>query len=92
MDSDSGRNHEAYLSVAADLNYFEGLGVLVNRGLLYIGFIEELMGSHITTLWEQFESLMMETRRRGSPRFFESFEYLYGELKKYRAKLDLQKT
>ena len=83
-------DYESYVTVA---NYFEGVGMLVKRGLLDISFVENLLSTHIVQFWSKFGSHMMETRENWKrPRMWEWVEFLYRELEKQEEKLGPQKN
>jgi len=92
-DQDSGSGREAYESSLAISHYFEGIGMLVQQGLLDISFVESLMASHVIRLWTKMEPVVME-RRKNIMRFgvFEHLEYLYRELLEYEEKLGRPQT
>jgi hypothetical protein len=62
--------------------YFEGIGVMVKRGLVDVTLVDDLMSGHIVSSWERFESLILEWRRSMNwPQLLEWWEYLYHEVK-----------
>jgi hypothetical protein len=68
------------------MTFFEGVGVLLKRKLADIGLIYDLFA--VKTPWEKVEPMIQDIRKHfGEPRLFESFEYLYNEMKKYEQKL-----
>jgi hypothetical protein len=63
----------------------EGMGVMVKRGLLDVGFISDWISGGIMMDWEKLEPIIREHRIRQSyPHFQEYHEYLYNEVKKYK--------
>lgn len=71
----------SWFSVAA---FFEGVEVLVKRGLIDLALVDDLLAVSIKRTWEKIGPV--ETRSRehfNNPRLFDDFEYLYNELMKY---------
>jgi hypothetical protein len=63
--------------------YYEGIGVLVKRGLVDPTFVDDLMSTGILRYWEKFEPIVRETRARSDwPQRAEYQEYLYNQIKK----------
>jgi hypothetical protein len=63
--------------------YLEGIGILVVRGLVDIGLVDDLFSAYIISYWEKFESIELEVRERFNvPQSGEWVEYLYREVKK----------
>ena len=66
------------------IRYYEGVGVLVKKGLIDLNLVGELMSSHVIRFWDQMESVFKGIRERLNwPEVFQGFEYLYNEIKKY---------
>ena len=60
----------------------EGLGVLVKRGLVDVGIVDDMMSGDVIGFWEKYGGAVREFRlRRGYPQALEWAEYLYGEVK-----------
>jgi hypothetical protein len=63
--------------------FFEGMGVMVKRGLIDVTVVDDLLSGPIMGLWQKHESIILEDRRRRSmPTMWEWFEYLYEEVRK----------
>jgi hypothetical protein len=63
--------------------YFEGLGVLVKKGLIDVDLVEDLFSRRIEWFWETFSPLIPLARnRQNDPKLYDSIEYLYNEIKK----------
>ena len=76
------QNIDEYSRFYTILDYFEGIGVLVKRGLIDISFIDDLFSGLIVMYWEKLESIIMEIRvKMNWPQAGEYFEYLYKEIK-----------
>jgi len=62
--------------------FIEGLGVLVKRGLVDKGFVDDMMSGDIIGFWEKYGNFVKEERRRMNyPQALEWAEYLYNEVK-----------
>lgn len=70
------------LSLRATIGaYFEGMGVLIERGLIDPTLVDDLMSSPILMYWRKFEPVIHEARRRsGYPQRAEYQEYLYNQI------------
>ena len=64
--------------------FFEGLGVLVKKGLIDIELVEDLLSQRIIWYWETVHQPMIKDTRRitDDPTQYDSFEYLYHEMRK----------
>jgi hypothetical protein len=75
-DADAYSNHQILH------NFYEGLGVLVKRGLIDINLVEDLFSQRIVWHWERFEKLFLRAREiTGDYSQYDSMEYLYHEMK-----------
>jgi hypothetical protein len=79
-------NPDTYYHFSSIGTYFEGIGVLVNRGLVDPTLVDDLISGSVTFFWEKFgESIIKERRRRDNfPQLFEWVEYLYNAIKPIR--------
>jgi hypothetical protein len=60
----------------------EGLGVLVKRGLVDVGIVDDMMSGDVIGFWEKYGGAVKEFRvRLGYPQALEWTEYLYNEVK-----------
>jgi hypothetical protein len=58
--------------------FFEGLGVLVKRGLIDPGLVDDLMSSYIIEYWQKNEQFIVEWRKRSNQATIAEWqEYLY---------------
>jgi hypothetical protein len=65
--------------------YFEGIGVLVQRGLLSTEIVHEILGGGIIMWWNKHSGFIKEFRvRSGLPTYADQVEYLYDEMMKFR--------
>jgi len=73
---------EVYASIWSACNYYEGIGVLVKRGLIESSLVDDLISGSIIRTWEEFGTIILEIRVRNNyPQMYEWFEYLYNEVK-----------
>ena len=64
---------------------FEGLGVLLEKGLIDIELVDSLFGPSLDTLWEPIRPFIYNTREAlKQPFMFSHFEYLHDKLNDYR--------
>jgi len=77
-------NPDAFASWASIAAYYEGIGVLVERGLIDINLVYDLLHVSIIRAWEKMSPEFKEARESedGHPKLWDSFEYLYHEIKK----------
>jgi hypothetical protein len=74
-------NYTIYSSV---MSYFEGIGVLVKRGLIGIEIVYDLLALQIKSIWEKNREITYASREYlGMPTLWDDLEYLYDELMKY---------
>ena len=66
---------------------FEGLGVLLEQGLIDIKLVNSLFGPTLVSLWDPIQPVIKGMRESlKEPFFFSHFEYLYNQLNEYRKK------
>jgi len=66
---------------------FEGLGVLLEKGLIDIELVDSLFGPSLDALWEPIRPFVYSTRESlKQPFMFSHFEYLHNRLNDYRKK------
>jgi len=64
-------------------SFFEGIGVLVKRGLVDFGLVNDLFRESIKLVWEKLKPIAEDYRRQyNQPLWGISFEYLYNEAQK----------
>jgi len=76
-------NPKAWNAIGSVAAYFEGIGVLVNRNLLDVELVGELMSRHVVLFWEKIEPISIEMRRRLKAPVDIYVEYLYNEIKPF---------
>jgi len=65
------------------VTYFEGLAMLVKRGLMDMEVVEDLFANRIIWYWEAMKDIFYTRRSQlRDPKMYDSIEYLYNELKK----------
>jgi hypothetical protein len=64
------------------ITYFEGLAMLVKRGLIDSEMVEDLFANRINWYWEAFKDIAeMRRSQLRDPKMYDSVEYLYQALK-----------
>ena len=78
-------SRSTWLTVA---RFFRGLGVLVDRKLIDIKLVYDLMPAVVIRAWEKMGPIRKEERERTrNPQLGRLFEYLYNEIKKMEEQL-----
>lgn len=78
-------NFDVFNAMASLGRYLEGVGVLVEKGLIDIDLVTTLFSQYVTWYWEKHESMFQEYRRRyHDPVAWDHVEYLYNEVQKRR--------
>jgi len=86
-------NPNAWQVFGSIAGYFEGIGILVNKRLIDISLVENLMSIHIIWFWNRIEPLSVEMRERlNAPQIDVWKEYLYNEMTKREEKRKTSKT
>jgi hypothetical protein len=68
----------------AVFGYYEGIGVLIRKGLIDAELVAELLAETMISIWEKYEDVIMEQRRvLDSPTAWNDLEYLYDMMAKY---------
>jgi len=75
-------NPEAFAKWDSVGSYFKGIGVLLEKNLIDLVLVDELIGTSIRRFWEKSRSFVKEVRVRDWPHSMEGVEYLYNELQK----------
>jgi hypothetical protein len=77
-------NPQAWYSEGSIAAYFEGIGLLMNLGLLDVKLVHGLLFRHVKLFWEKIMPVSLEMRKRLKiPHVDQWVEYLYSELMKY---------
>jgi hypothetical protein len=65
------------------LNFYEEVGILLQRKLIDIGLVDALLGNSTKNIWEKIRIPIEYVRKSGiDPRAYENVEYVYNEMKK----------
>jgi hypothetical protein len=63
--------------------FFEGIGILLKRGLIDIDLVDDMFTTPIKRIWKKIENIILEERKvTNQPEILEWFECLYNEMKK----------
>ena len=63
----SGEAHPELLTFQSQMSFFDGIGVLVKKGLIDIGYVHELLYTTIMWTWEKNQPLVEGFRRVVTP-------------------------
>ena len=84
-------NPETFIRLSSLGSYYEGVGVLVKKGLVDPEMVDNLMSGRIIEYWEILSPWVLETRQRtGYYEMSEHLEYLYNVIKEIRNKQRIQ--
>ena len=72
------------------LHHYEGIAVLVKRGLIDSDLVYDLMYDSIAGFWNKFEPIIVAIREEYSPKTFEDLEYLKNEMLRLKKQEDRQ--
>jgi hypothetical protein len=61
-------------------SHFEGIGVLVKRGLIDSSLVYDLMYGSIIRFWDKFEPILLGLRELSGPKTWEDIEFLKNEM------------
>ena len=64
--------------------YFEGIGVLISRGLFSLDLVEDLMGNTVIEFWDKFGHLYKEIQQQIHPSHANQVEALYHAIVNFR--------
>jgi hypothetical protein len=77
----SGKPEDTTLKILG--NYFEGIGILVNKKLVEADIVHDFWGDIIQSSWEKIQPLVADMRKdNGDPNMFRFWEHLYNQMKK----------
>jgi hypothetical protein len=77
----SGKPEDTTLKILG--NYFEGIGILVDKRLVDADIVYNFWGDIIQSSWEKIQPLVADMRKdNGDPNMFRFWERLYDEMKK----------
>jgi hypothetical protein len=76
-------NIDARTKMTVVFGFFEGLGIMVRRGLINADLVYEFNYNSIIGFWERYSPNVSALRQSfNSPQFYEPIEWLYGEMKR----------
>jgi hypothetical protein len=75
-------NPEEFNKLWLVLDFLNGMGVLVRKGLIDMEIIAEQWAGGVIEAWVRLQPIILEWRNLGEDYFVNSFEYLYEESKK----------
>ena len=74
---------EALITINSIAAYFNGVGILVGKGMIDIELVDELLFYVIIGQWDRIAPVIYEMRRiENIPKIHTNFETLYKEIKK----------
>ena len=74
-------NEEMWRHFHTLINFFEGVGVLVQKGFIDIKLVENLLSRRIIWSWEHYKLWVQYNRKKSKdPKIFDSLEWLYHRL------------
>ena len=80
----SEEHQEDYNIVASTVYFFEGVGVLVSKGLIDVELVDDLMSGPLTHIYERMLPLMDSIRGVLGPQAGEWYEFLYDKVRPLR--------
>jgi hypothetical protein len=73
--------------------FFEGVGILLRRGITDVRMAEDLFGGTTIRAWESVKAAVVTARQQfNDPELYYYFEYLYNESKKRGQQLTSKKA
>jgi len=82
---DDYRKKYGFAEVLQVATFFDGVGVLLQQGLVDIDLVDSLFGTSVALMWEATCPVIHGIRESGNqPLMFSHFEYLYERLSAYR--------
>ena len=70
--------------IGSVMYFFEGIGVLVSKGLIDVELVDDLMSGPLTQIWERMLPLTMPIREVLGPQASEWYEYIYEKVRPLR--------
>ena len=71
------------------INWYEGLGVLVRRGLISSNLVFEIMYGTVGMFYRKFEPFILELRELSNANALQDLEYIYREINRLREESDM---
>ena len=78
-------NPEGYSKFLSYIRFFQGVGVLLQQGLIDVSLVGEMMPATVISAYQRYELILRDHRSRNQEtrRLWEPVEYLYNEVLKY---------
>jgi hypothetical protein len=83
---------EDFNIVASTVYFFEGVGVLVSKGLIDVELVDDLMSGPLTHIWERMLPFNDSARAVLGQPAAEWYEFLYNKVKPIREKQHLEQS
>jgi hypothetical protein len=77
------KNIHAFADWMSFGTYFSGIGVLLKRGMIDVGLVDDLIGDYVFWIWKKWKPLFQVWDQR-KPMSIEWVEYLFDEITKER--------
>ena len=79
------KNLDEFMKWVVVTTHLENMGLIAYEKMVDIRFVSNLIGSGIQDLWEKYEPILIEWRKRSSlPKIMPMTEYLYEQIKTIR--------
>lgn len=80
-----------HLAIIMVANFFNEIGILLNRKLVDIGLVDDLFTYRVKALWTMMKPIVEGSRKQlDQPRWGKWFEYLYNKMEKREQQLVIQ--
>jgi hypothetical protein len=87
------KNPEVANKIFSVMNFFEGLGVLLEQELINIDLVYKLLHPLPSWIWEKMFPIVHERRvSSDTPEIYEWFEYLVSELSRFESEVNSDKA
>ena len=83
---DSTVNPEHASARLTSWNYYEGIGLLLKKGMIETDLTYRLLGQYTLLHWFKWETIIKNLRNGWGSDYFENFEYLADEMLRLRKK------
>ena len=82
FDEKFGPTSENWPKFSRTMMFLEGIGILVNKGMIGASFIDDFISGMTIRVWEKYVEIIFDLRERyDAPQTYEWVEYLYNEIK-----------
>lgn len=77
-------NRKAYTAFTSMASYFDGLGVLVDRGLIDVGLVDDLLHTRVLWFWDTWGDIIRKSRVEwNTSRIWPYIDSLYSQIQDY---------